>query len=845
MRMTTIVVGVAALGSVLSGLLFWTLRDWEQREQQEVIASLVREKVTTLRVSLLRSMEVLHSLAALHAADEGISQKQFGEFVRGALRRQPELLALSWNPVVAQAERAAFEARARSEGVAGFVVRELDGHGRMVPANRRPEYVPVRFIEPVERNAAALGYDLNSDSLRRRSVERARDTGEIVATAPLRLAQAQGEGEGFLVLLPVYDTSSTETVEARRTPIAGFAVAVFRLADLVRETFASLRQRGIDVWLEEPMTPGLSIPPKVPAPRADLAATAATPAAVDLEIAGQRLVMHYAAGAAYRATPGRHQSWLVLIGGIVITLLGSASLAGVGRRSAEVAAANAALQEEVRVRQRAEAAAAAASAAKSDFLASMSHEIRTPLNAILGYVQLLQRDTDLTPDHRDSLAAIAVSGQHLLGLINEVLDLAKIEAGRVERQEADFDLEQMARGLAITFQPLCAEKRIGFRVMLEERSMAGRSWRHGDEGKLRQILINLIGNAIKFTSAGEVVLGIREEAPDRWTFDVIDTGQGIPPEEHAEIFKPFHQGSGSGQAGGTGLGLSIAQRQVDLLGGELVLQSERGGGSRFSFTLTLGPGSGGAPPGEPETVSGGARLAAGTNLRVLVLDDRWENRDILARMLTSAGCEVALAVNAAEVESQVRSFRPEVIFLDLLLPPSGGTNGVELARRLRRDPATAAIHLVAHTASPLPSLRSAALAAGCVACLTKPFRWEEVLTCLAKHVGARFAEQAEGQRGHQSRDGDRPMSIPAGWRLTLPAELHSRLALAAELHSTTALKACLTQLRQAGPDAQLLADAIRYLMRSYDMDGIQQLLARALSPGRPEADVSAHAAGAR
>jgi signal transduction histidine kinase len=278
-----------------------------------------------------------------------------------------------------------------------------------------------------------------------------------------------------------------------------------------------------------------------------------------------------------------------LAGGLAFTFLVAAYGVGDWRRNKAVAAANAALQEEVAVRKRAEAAAAAASEAKSGFLASMSHEIRTPLNAILGYTQLMQRDQQLSADQREALSSISASGGHLLGLVNEILDFSKIEAGRMELSPMDFDLECLAGDLAATFRPLCAQKKIRFRA---ELAAAGRALVHGDEGKLRQILINLIGNAVKFTPAGEVVLFCQPSGPSGWLFEVVDTGPGIPEHEQADIFKPFHQGSGARNHVGTGLGLAIAQRQVELLGGKLELESHRSRGSRFFFRIPLGPAPG-------------------------------------------------------------------------------------------------------------------------------------------------------------------------------------------------------------------------------------------------------------
>ena len=272
-------------------------------------------------------------------------------------------------------------------------------------------------------------------------------------------------------------------------------------------------------------------------------------------------------------------------------------------------------------------AAEAANRAKSTFLANMSHEIRTPMNAILGYAQILQRTPDLPPDQRDAVNTIERSGDHLLELINDVLDLSKIEAGRMELQETDFDLNTLIDTLSTMFQMRCQQQGLDWRVEWDvERGGVGARERgseetddmpprlhtstparllvHGDEGKLRQILINLLGNAVKFTDEGGVILRIvspllsspplggtrRRNAdggddsplPDprigrpgerSYRFEIIDTGVGIPPEAQATIPEPFQQGQAGTTKGGTGLGLAISKRHIELMGGELELES--------------------------------------------------------------------------------------------------------------------------------------------------------------------------------------------------------------------------------------------------------------------------------
>jgi signal transduction histidine kinase/CheY-like chemotaxis protein len=798
-------------GAVLSLVLFFMIRELEMRDLQTKATNLAHEKVEKLHMVMLGSMEVLHSISSLYAAQGKIEREQFHEFVRQALLGQPEIQALSWNPCVPDAGRTRFEAGA-TNGCADYELRELTPAGELVHAKRRSEYVPVLFIEPLDGNASALGYDLESDARRLASIEKARDSGLPVATAPVRLAQEHEDKKGFLVLLPVYQGETLPaSVAGRRERLAGFAVAVFRVINLVDDTFQQLKNQGIEVRVFDDSPAGELI-------YDDLTTAGQKPAthaekSIPLEVAGRRWVVIFEPTPKFLAAQAHAQSWSVLAVGIIFTLLSTAYLYGGWWRTQEIAAANAALQEEVAVRQHAEAAAEAANQAKSDFLASMSHEIRTPLNAILGYSQIMQRDRQLTVEQRDAIGSISASGQHLLGLINEILDLSKIEAGRMELNPVDFDLAVLGHGLAATFQPLCAEKRIGFRVLFDG---GGKKFVAGDEGKLRQVLINLLGNAVKFTNGGEVFFRCKKLTEDLWSFEVIDTGLGIPEEERANIFKPFQQGSNSQHQGGTGLGLAIAQRQVELLGGKLELQSERGIGSRFFFQISL-PSAAGEPPLAPMMPQ---RLKPECRVHALVVDDRKENCHILGQMLTAVGCEVSFAASGGEALRLARETLPQIVFLDLLLPDM---NGSATARALLSGPVGVKLKIVAHTASALAQYRDEARQAGCVDFLAKPIRAERLYECLRIHLDAEF----------EYADPPLEAKTPSAWAagpLPLPDDLYARLATAAELHSATVLKSCLAELRQLGPGAEQLAEHIRHLMRSYDMDGILRLISRAAVP---------------
>lgn len=801
---------VLAVGVGLSWLAFDAAQRKRVAETQRRAMEITHSRVEKLHVSILRSMEVLHSLSALHGIEGALDRGRFRAFVQPALERQPELQALSWNPVVPDARRGAFEALVRETGMARYVIHGQGELGEAVPASVGGEHVPVCWIEPFERNASVAGFDLNSDPARKQSLELARDTGMPVATAPIRLAQAQVDPAGFLVLLPVYRGGRTpDAVEERRRELTGFYVAVFRITDLVSSTLGELAALGIDARLSDESPAGGAISGGM-----DLnGSSRGGEMRLAFEVATRHWSLAFLPTAKFESMYSRIGPVLILLGGLLCAWLTTACLYRGWRRAYEVDQANRALMREVEERQRAESAAEAANRAKSEFLANMSHEIRTPLNAILGYSQILQRDARIEMEQRDAVAGIATSGHHLLGLLNEILDFSKIEAGRMELRVAPFHPGALARGLAVTFRPLCLQKHLGFHL---EMTDGGGSWVMGDESKLRQVLINLCGNAVKFTASGTITLRVAHVRPGWWLFEVIDTGAGIHPEDRARIFEPFHQGKGARHPGGTGLGLAIARKQVELLGGALEVESTVGMGTRFWFEIPLE-----ATERGELVVDAVRRLEKGARVSVLVVDDYEPSREALAGVLRSVGCEVHVAADGVGAIRTALVERPTLVLLDLLMP---GLSTVETVKGLK-SAAGEGLRIIAHTASNDASARETAGRSGCDALLWKPFRFEELFEWMHTLLGVRFEYQAS----LESMDAE-PLPSLDGIRVEVPEELAARLSVAAELHSATALKSALGELRHLGTAGCLLAEHIRHRMRAYDMAGIQRILAAALAP---------------
>lgn len=463
-------------------------------------------------------------------------------------------------------------------------------------------------------------------------------------------------------------------------------------------------------------------------------------------------------------------------------------------------------------------AAEAASRAKTAFLANMSHEFRTPLNGILGYTQVLKRDRLLNEHQAQSIAIIHRSGEHLLALINDVLDLAKIEAGKVELHIREFSLADSLMMLLDIMSIKAQQKGLNLTHQFDD-DLPDRVL--GDEKRLRQVLLNLLSNAVKFTFRGTVNVRVSrlrsQHDPQlvqyaRIRFEVEDTGIGIPQDKLFDIFHPFEQvNDPRAKIEGTGLGLAISRQIVRLMGSDIELDSVQEQGSRFWFEIEL-----------PEIFVPTARKSSrpnrrpvnvpGTPCRLLIVDDNEDNRHLLREMLLPMRFLLDDAGNGIEAIAKVFEFRPDLILLDLKMPIM---DGYETARRIRALERTSSIRIIALSASAHDSIRQQSLEAGCDDFLSKPVRFEDLLSLLEQHLDLIWEDAPSSQETPPTQT--QLLALP-------PDDELQALISAANIGDILDVRDRLARLERSDPSLSSFVQSLEEFSNAFRIDLIREKL---------------------
>lgn len=495
----------------------------------------------------------------------------------------------------------------------------------------------------------------------------------------------------------------------------------------------------------------------------------------------------------------------------------------VEERTAELARMNRQLQREIKVRQQAERdlnkakeGAEQANKYKSNFIANMSHEIRTPLNAILGYAQILQSRSSLDYQTLRAVEAIDRSGSHLLELINDILDFSKIEAGKMELKPTSFDLCLLIRNMSSMFHLRCMEKSLTWQVVgIDVRQIVPVK---GDAGKLRQILINLLGNAVKFTEKGGVVLRITTEPNSMYRFCIEDSGPGIAEEFKAQLFKPFSNIGSDRNKEGTGLGLSISSRFLEMMGGSLELLPNKPSGTRFCFSVAL--------PFAPETslpetnpthkING---LLSEETITSLIVDDDNLSRTVLSALLNKCDIATIEASNGLEALNMLETEWPDIIFMDRYMPQM---DGPETIKAIDRKYGSKAPPIVMITAAAFETSEEGAGVENVTDTLIKPCEISDVLKTMARVLGLEPRMQ-QTIDDNVVDEPDPPLS-PAD--LMMPSMLHENMMSAVEFGRISELKRLLKEIEENEVINPALLLALQKRLTVYDLEEIKDLLNR-------------------
>ena len=459
-------------------------------------------------------------------------------------------------------------------------------------------------------------------------------------------------------------------------------------------------------------------------------------------------------------------------------------------------------------------AAESANQAKSAFIANMSHELRSPLNAILGFAHVMLRSKRLDTENMENLGIIARSGEHLLTLINQVLDLSKIEAGKMTLNPRPFDLGRLLDDVEDMFRLKAEDKQL--RLAFERGADVPFSL-NTDELKLRQVLINLLNNALKFTPAGGVTVRVSAvnltEQRARLRFEVEDTGPGIPPEEMGKLFEAFEQTSSGRQSQeGTGLGLPISRKFVQLMGGDMEARSQVGVGATFNFEIDAERLTDEASSvATPKTHHVIALEPGQPRYRILVVDDKPLNRLLLVKLLQPFGFELREAEHGRDALRVWEEWEPHLIWMDMRMPVMDGYEATKRIKATTKGQATAVIAL---TASMLEEERAVTLSAGCDDFLRKPFREQEIFDLLSRHLGARFVYEEE--QPVAATPSANMVDLPTAFA-QMPPELLNQLRHAADLCDITLLDQIIGKMRRYQPAA---ADALLEWANNFEYEKI-------------------------
>jgi|GEM_PF-1276240 len=744
-RFRKFVVGSGQLG--VFALVVFAVNVLKEGEEERQALAFEHESFglrAELQETVHQYTRVLRSLNSFFRASSKVSAEDFESFTADFLREYPGIHGLSWNARVAHADRDRFEATREFFGETEFQIKHLNGEGGMVVAPEASLYFPVTYISPRKGNEKALGLDVYGDESRRLAMHRAERLRQPVSTGLLSIVQAADQ-KGFLVYEPVFETGEQET------QLSGYVVGVFLFKELLQRTVTLAGRGDLDIQvIELGAAEDLMVLDTRDSQTIAYPNRYAKQVAFPLQAFGKKWSMRVSENSSSVSNNDGRTLWFSLIGGCLFSALVGMTLLNVTGRTEAVQRlvekkttqlkAKAMLLEKSNVDLRELAKQAeAANVAKSRFLASMSHEIRTPMNGLIGVIHLLSEG--LPEAKRDLLKIARQSAETLLVLINDILDFSKIEAGHMELEQEEFVVPEVLKDVVQLYSAASLEKGVELELSIDPSAVR---WAKGDRHRLKQVLSNLVGNAVKFTQEGRVELVCSyEEGEDegRLLFQVRDTGIGLRHAEKEKLFAPFTQAE-AGTArrfGGSGLGLSISKELVELMGGRIRVESSFGAGSVFSFELPQ-------PLGQP-LVSQKPSLPAPAEkkvptfdseaeYRVLLVDDNRTNLVIARAMLKKRGqLHTVVASGGQDALNQLAAEAFDLVLMDCMMPEVDGYDATRALRSGSVGNRNQNVPVIALTANAMAGDRDHCLAAGMSDYLTKPLDPELLQTALLRWLG--------------------------------------------------------------------------------------------------------------
>jgi signal transduction histidine kinase/CheY-like chemotaxis protein len=717
---------IFTLGVILGFFLYYLGQHYQTKALQDRFQHEVKQSKTILEGKLEINKNILEGIGSLFNASQVVTRDEFNVFVDPLLKHNKFIQALSWVPRISDDQRVKFENLAKKDGFPNFQITERNKQGVMVRAGIRPEYYPVFFIGPYIGNEAAQGFDLASNPIRQKSLKMAIDYGKPVATSKINLVQGNDNQAGFLILFPIYQNYIIPaTLEERREKLIGIISGVYRIEDMIHEIIDSHFNEEINLVIFE----GKKLDPQFLL-FGNFLKNISFEFQEPFLIEGKTWTLFWQANKDFKEF---NSKFPVMVGSgsffifVLLAIIFQMNHSKTRKKELEI-------QDRIRVEEKLihlKNEAERANDAKSEFLSRMSHELRTPLNAILGFGQLMQADTEesLTSSHDDNLQEIMKGGNHLLNLINELLDLAQIESGNQTMTIENVRLNHIFEETLSLMFPLAQEKNI-----IIENRITEKVWVLADRTKLKQVLLNLLSNAVKYTpNSGSVNISQQGTSDGFIHITIKDTGPGLNKNQQKLIFEPFKRlDADKYTIDGAGIGLTIAQQFLNLMEGDIEVKSILNEGSSFIIKIPKGkemPGKKDLSHLTPKSIDTGKRR---NEFTLLYVEDNPKNLLLVQRILKKREDIQVLAAPHAEAGIELaRKHLPDLILMDINLP---GLSGIEAFKLLRSYEETKKIPIIAISALAMEADINTALDLGFQAYITKPFDMKNLMQEINRYL---------------------------------------------------------------------------------------------------------------